>query len=129
MRDFVEQEGGITVTLATDKHTYQQDEPIAVLFELVNLSPAPLRLNFANAQHFELVMKDEADNEVWCWSRRRKFAPDEGQETLRLGYPGLSYDVEIVAGLPPGRYRIEATLMDSGRSAAATTVITVVMVE
>ncbi len=33
-----EREDGITVTLSTDKHIYEQGQPIQVAFELVNLS-------------------------------------------------------------------------------------------
>ena len=125
MRGSAEPEEGIPVTLSTDKHVYEQGQPIQVAFELINLSSRPFGLAFATAQHFDLLMTDLADQEVWRWSRRRAFATKKGQESLRLGKPSLNYDFEIAADLPPGRYRLQAYLMDSQQSATASLVIAI----
>lgn len=102
----------LRVTLTTDKPVYAPGEPIRIVFEVANHTAAPVTLDFASAQRFDLAIADESGAEVWRWSAGRMFAQMLGQEVLGPETGRLSYEATFAGALGPGRYRIEARLTD-----------------
>lgn len=100
------------VSLATDRPVYARGEPIRIVFEVANHTAAPVTLDFASAQRFDLAIADESGAEVWRWSAGRMFAQMLGQEVLGPETGRLSYEAIFAGALGPGRYRIEARLTD-----------------
>lgn len=116
---------GFGLVVVTKSTSYSMTEPIPLTLEIFSHGPETVDFQFANAQRFDIVVFSLAGEEVWRWSDGRMFAAVLGTERLNPDRPSLRYKVEIPLGLGPGRYRIEANLMDRMRSASAVLTITV----
>ena len=103
---------GLVVTLTTDKAVYAPHETIWMVLEVSNRGEAPILLEFASAQRFDVTIADEGGAEVWRWSAGRMFAAVLGQETLGPDKPRLVYEARVGGGLEPGAYRIRAWITE-----------------
>ncbi len=99
-----------TISLATDKPAYQPGQPIRITFEVVNRGDKTVRLDFSNAQRFDVAIENAGGNQVWRWSAGRMFAQMLGQEILGPERRSLTYEAMFSGTLSPGRYRIKAWL-------------------
>lgn len=109
-----------TVSLATDKPAYQPGQPIRIAFEVTSRGDKAVRLDFSNAQRFDVTIADEAGREVWRWSAGRMFAQMLGQEILGAEMRHLTYEPTFTDVLRPGPHRIRAWLMDGSGDFSAT---------
>ena len=102
--------------LATSGDYQITEDKVIFDFELINHSPEVKELQFGSGQQFELVIRDEKDEEVYRYSDGKFF-------TMALVYrrinPGESlrwqdqWDLRDKAGnvVSPGRYRAEIEIM------------------
>lgn len=111
---------GLGVSLASDKSIYAHGAPVVLAFEAINRSAAPVTLDFASAQRFDVALFDEAGREVWRWSAGRMFGQALGQETLGPDRPRLAYVATFSGRLKPGSYRARAWLTDRSGNYSAT---------
>ena len=80
-----------------------------------NANAAPLRLEFPTAQTHDFAVTGDAGNELWRWSRGRRFAQVLTQIELAPGESRrfeAAWDQRDASGAPapPGRYRVVASL-------------------
>ena len=116
---------GFGASLATDRPVYRPGQPILITFEVFNYTPDPVGFDFTSGQRYDVVIEDHGGNQVWRWSAGKMFTMAMGRETLGPGNPRLIYEVEVTAGLEPGRYKIIAILTDVRRQTSATTSVDV----
>ncbi len=110
----------LSISLATNKAVYENEEPIRITFEVASLARTPLQLEFTSAQRFDVAIINEAGAEVWRWSEGRVFATMMGQEILGPDNPRLTYEAAFTRTLPPGPYQIKAWVTDTSRHFSAT---------
>ncbi len=111
---------GLQLSLSTNETTYQSGEPIHIRFTMVNQTGTPIRLEFTNAQRFDVTIGDAHGNEVWRWSAGRMFATVMGHETLGPEDPRLTYEAVFRGSLAPGPYRVRAWLTDARQHFSST---------
>ena len=87
---------------------------------MVNQTGTPVRLEFTNAQRFDVSIGDAHGNEVWRWSAGRMFATVMGHETMGLDDPRLAYEAVFRGSLAPGTYQVRAWLTDASRRFSST---------
>lgn len=87
-----------------------------MILEAVNESAEPVMLHFSTSQRYDFVISDEQGNERWRWSKGRVFAMVLGREAIGAERLRLTYTERIPVSLPPGRYYVQGTLTDRGRS-------------
>lgn len=108
--------GSFGLILTSDRPAYGSGEPIVMTVEAVNESAEPVTLYFPTSQRYDFVISGEQGTELWRWSKGRVFATVLGQERIGAGRPRLTHTERVTLSLPPGRYRVEGTLTDRGRS-------------
>ena len=101
---------GLTVVLSADKAVYRPGEPITFTLKAVNGTSGPIRLSFATAQRFDLVMRDREGREVWRWSAGRMFAQMIGEETLNPSGGELFFPAMAEGKFPPGEYTVNGVI-------------------
>ena len=111
---------GLQLSLSTNETAYQSGEPIHIRFTMVNQTGTPVRLEFTNAQRFDVAIRDAHGNEVWRWSAGRMFAAVMGHETPGPEDPRLTYEAVFSGTLAPGPYRVRAWLTDASRRFSST---------
>jgi hypothetical protein len=113
------EEPGLTVLLATDVPEYAAGALVTFTVAVDNRSDAPITLVFPSAQVFDITVVAQ-QREVWRWSADRDFAQ---AETERGFPPGVTlvdrttwqWRTPSGAPLPPGTYRIQASLATAPR--------------
>ncbi len=111
---------GLQLSLSTNGTAYQSGELIHIRFTMVNQTGTPVRLEFTNAQRFDVSIGDAHGNEVWRWSAGRMFATVMGHETMGLDDPRLAYEAVFRGSLAPGTYQVRAWLTDVSRRFSST---------
>jgi hypothetical protein len=105
----IEARGGtsaVSLLLRASKEVYAQGEPLELTLEVVNRSSQPVTLRFRTAQHYDLLVQNAQDQEVWRWSAERMFAQMLGQEILAPDGGKLTYRVVVREPLPRGSYTV-----------------------
>src|SRR5262249_28084356 len=99
-----------SLTLATDKATYQRGERIGMTLRLTSATET-VRLEFPTSQRFDFTLRDARGARVWQWSEGRMFGQVLGSETLGPARTQIVYDAEFQGELPPGRYQLEGAIL------------------
>ncbi len=117
--------GGVTVlsgpevsfTVALDKTAYTAGEPALVRLALRNTTAAPLTLNFASGQRFEIVVRNQAGIEVYRWSATRGFVALLGAERIDGVERNFAETIPLTnnsgQALPVGRYSLDAWITNT----------------
>jgi len=108
---------GVAATGMIDRHLYQvvrSEEPeipsLWFNFSIVNFTPLPLSIHFPSSQPYEIVIRSEAGEEVYRWSKGKEFPADPVD--LELTSDWVSYIEQIpltgIDGQPlsPGIYTL-----------------------
>lgn len=98
------------------------DGDATVTFTVENVGTDVVDLQFRSGQVFDVAVYDD-ETEVWRWGAGRLFT--QAIQSLTLA-PGESLARDVTWTDPPaGRYEVEGTLEDEGRSASARTTVVV----
>jgi hypothetical protein len=113
---------GLAVSLMIDRPVYFANlqppvDPVLSVpvlhaqFKLENTGEQPLTISIPSGQEFDLVIRDEAGEEVFRWSDGKFFT--QALQTISLSPGERVYTVDVPLGkggqpLPPGRYTVEA---------------------
>lgn len=122
---------GILVTTTTDKTSYKIGEPVEI-----NLTATNHKINldsktndnnlvFSSGQMFDVVITDEAENQVWNYGANLRFAQNVHLEIWKKGetkkysttWNGISLGNS--PKLAPGRYRVQGVLQSTPNVYAA----------
>ena len=107
--------GPITLTLATDRDTYQPGATVEFKVTLRNSSNASVDLYFSSGRSFDITVTTPAGDEIWRWAAGRFFtqsirqlslAPGEDKTYIATWDQRTSDDTPA----PPGRYHATATI-------------------
>jgi len=108
-------EGPIGIDLTTYGTFHNQGEPVRLTIAVA--VSEPITLYYRTTQRYDIVVADEAGNEVWRWSKDKAFG--EVVEQVRLETNGVltfdeSWDQRDNNGKPvaPGNYTVTATSTD-----------------
>lgn len=95
--------------LSTGDEPASAGMPISLSLTATNEVESPLTLDFPDGQRYDFEVIADEGGTVWRWSEGRFFDQMLGRETLDAG-AALTWTGRLEAGLPPGAYRIVATL-------------------
>ena len=113
----VTQAAPVVVLLGSNQPSYQLGSVVTFSIAVDNPSNSPVTLSFSSAQQYDIVvLADEI--EVWRWSGDRVFAAVMMERSFQPGLTLLgreTWDWRDSNGvpLPPGTYRVVATLAGS----------------
>jgi hypothetical protein len=108
--------GGVTVlsekelafSVALDAARYRPGAQATARISLRHTQPDPLTVVFSSGQTYDLILRDEAGNEVWRWSQGRVFP----QVLRQVEFPSgeKNWMVTFPAPARAGKYTVEAFL-------------------
>jgi hypothetical protein len=116
--------------LSTPRSAYRTGETVPFEMVLRNVTNQPRELTFRSGQDFDIVVQNEAGQELWRWSTGRAFSQQIREITFAPGEErrfDATWDQQSDAGMqvPPASYQAVATLTidDPVQSNAVTIVI------
>ncbi|CAB4244627.1 Intracellular proteinase inhibitor [Methylacidimicrobium sp. AP8] len=105
-------------------HDRLDSATIRLTFQVFNKGKRTYSLTFPNAQRYDFVLRDAANQPLYVWSADKEFLPVEGMSMLDPGDYLTFTDVlpiqDLDRPLSPGIYRIEMTLAGYPGVTAAT---------
>ncbi|TVP58459.1 MAG: hypothetical protein EA351_03530 [Gemmatimonadales bacterium] len=102
---------GLQLTIGLERVEYQPGETVTLTLQLSNRGTEPRTLNFRTAQLFDVILINEAGDEVTRWSHERSFAQMITEKQIAPGEEGEVWEAEIEAPEEPGSYTIEAVIL------------------
>ncbi len=103
--------------LTLDGYTYRRGAAITARITLRNTTAQPLELVFPSGQDFDIVIRNEAGQQVWRWSDGRAFT----LAIRTVSFTGERHWVEgIRLDLPPGNYTAVGSLAIQDRKYEST---------
>ncbi|WP_435363700.1 BsuPI-related putative proteinase inhibitor [Haloarchaeobius sp. DYHT-AS-18] len=99
------------------------DDGVTFTFTVENTGSDPVELQFADGQTHDVLVIEDGDTQVWCWSEGQMFMQMLQQETIA---PGDHVTYECIWEDPePGEYVAEAFLSASNADCEASAEFTV----
>jgi len=98
-----EVEERVSVGIQTDKAEYAIGEQVRLSFDVLNLGPNSVKLNFNSAQRYEFTVLKE-NQEVWRWSSGKMFAMVLGSLFLKPNEKRSYTEALETAEMVPGKY-------------------------
>ncbi|MGD9897472.1 MAG: BsuPI-related putative proteinase inhibitor [Candidatus Methylacidiphilaceae bacterium] len=102
---------------------------LRLTFQVLNKGKRTYAFNFPNAQRYDFLLRDAANQPIYVWSADKEFLNVEGMSMLNPGDSLTFSDVlpiqDLDRPLVPGNYRVEMTLAGYPE-VTATTSLTVV---
>ncbi|MEW6379918.1 MAG: BsuPI-related putative proteinase inhibitor [bacterium] len=107
-------------TAVTDKTGYESGEPAAITFTVTNTGGQPADLHFSSGKQYDIIIKDEAGNQVWQQSRHQFYTLSLANLVVQPGEVRTyrsQWDQKDDQGAPVsgGVYTVEAFLTPSGK--------------
>jgi hypothetical protein len=110
-------------------HDRLDSATLRVTFQVLNKGKRTYSFNFTNAQRYDFVLRDAANQPIYVWSADKEFLAIEGMSMLNPGDCLTFTDVlpiqDLDHPLSPGAYRIEMTLAGYPEVTAATSLTVV----
>lgn len=75
----------LTVSVFSDKSTYDRNEQALITLQVKNTSALPVTVSFSNGQQYEFTARDASGATVWTWSNGKTFSPYGSSKTLAAG--------------------------------------------
>lgn len=75
----------LTVSVSTDKSTYERNEQALITLQVKNTSSLPVTVSFSNGQQYDFTARDASGATVWNWSNGKTFSPSGSTRTLAAG--------------------------------------------
>ncbi|VVM05168.1 hypothetical protein MAMC_00440 [Methylacidimicrobium cyclopophantes] len=110
-------------------HDRLESATLRLTFQVLNKGKRTYAFNFPNAQRYDFVLRDAANQPLYVWSADKEFLAIEGMSMLDPGDCLTFTDVlpiqDLDRPLTPGTYRIEMTLAGYPEVSAATSLTVV----
>ncbi len=110
-------------------HDRLDSATIRLTFQVLNKGKRTYLFNFPNAQRYNFVLRDAANQPIYVWSEDKEFLSVEGMSMLDPGDSLTFTDVlpvqDLDRPLSPGTYRVEMTLAGYPEVTAATSLTVV----
>lgn len=111
---------GFQLNLGIDRAVYAPGDEVRALLVVLNHDQEQRALSFPTSQRYDLVLRDDADRELWRWSDGMAFAQVLGEERFPARGPGPEWEVVFTAPEAPGTYRLQAEVpADQGELTAS----------
>jgi hypothetical protein len=104
---------GLRFDLGIDRAQYAPGDSVQVRIRVENHGEVVRNLSFPDARRADVEIVDAAGEVVARWSDDRAFAQVLGEETLRPGDGGLSWELALEAPAAEGAYRLRGVLVAS----------------
>lgn len=103
----------VSFTLALDRQSYAQGDPMMARLTVRSTQNDPLVLQFTSGQEYDLAIQDSDGAEVYRWSKGRMFTEIVHDLTI-AGEKNWVIEIKLPAELPAGKYVAQGWLMASG---------------
>lgn len=115
---------GLSVSLDTDRTSYQPGQPVRFTLTLTNRTAKPVRLAFRSGQRFDLTIQDRKGAVVWRWAEGKMFTQALAEETVGAG-ESRSYTAVFTGTLASGLYWVRGDVVAEGGPFTDRTIFTV----
>lgn len=116
----------LTVTVFTDKATYQRGEQAVITMQVKNTSALPVMTSYSTSQEYDFTARDANGTAVWTWSYGKTFGSSTSK-TIGAGETVVfqetwAFTDNAGAGVFDGTFSITGTFLGNylGRSGAKT---------